>query len=184
VGVADNPVTVTIARRVVPGREADFETWADRLTDSASGFPGYLGCGRLKPGAGEGDPQVWHVVYRFASQEKLDAWEASAERQHLLDEGAELMETVAAQKVSGLETWFSLPGMLTNPPPKWKMFVVSGLVIYLLQVLEYTVFGQFVTDWPIPVRVLFMSFPVTAIMTWLVMPKASVVLRRWLYAAD
>ena len=127
--MADNPVTVTIARRVVPGREADFETWADRLTDSASGFPGYLGCGRLKPGAGEGDPQVWHVVYRFASQEKLAAWEASEERQHLLDEGAELMETVAAQKVSGLEPWFSLPGMLPKPPPKRKMFVVSGQVI-------------------------------------------------------
>lgn len=124
------------------------------------------------------------MVYRFASQATLDAWETSAERHHLLEEGAELMETVAAQRVSGLETWFSLPGMLTKPPPKWKMFLVSGVVIYLLQVLEYTVLGRFVIDWPLPVRLLFMSFPVTAIMTWLVMPRASLVLRRWLYGAE
>jgi antibiotic biosynthesis monooxygenase (ABM) superfamily enzyme len=26
-----------------------------------------------------------------------------------------------------------------------------------------------------------MSFPVTALMTWLVMPQASVLLRRWLF---
>lgn len=179
--MGDDPVTVTIARRVVPGREVDFEEWADRLTESASVFPGYLGCGRLKPGAGEGDPQNWHVVYRFASQATLDAWEESAERLALLDEGAELMETVAAQKVSGLETWFSLPGMLVKPPAKWKMFLVSGAVIYFLQVLEYTFFGRYVRDWPIPVRVLMMSFPVTAIMTWLVMPRASVLLKRWLF---
>lgn len=182
--MSEDPVTVTIARRVVPGREAEFEAWADRLTELASGYSGYLGSGRLKPGGGEGDPQNWHVVYRFASQATLDAWETSAERHHLLEEGAELMETVAAQRVSGLETWFSLPGMLTKPPPKWKMFLVSGVVIYLLQVLEYTVLGRFVIDWPLPVRLLFMSFPVTAIMTWLVMPRASLVLRRWLYGAE
>ena len=182
--VSEEPVTVTIARRVVPGRESDFEQWADRLTESAALFPGYLGCGRLKPGVGEGDPQNWHVVYRFDSHRSLGAWEESAERQHLLDEGSELMETVAAQKVSGLETWFSLPGMLTKPPAKWKMFLVSGVVIWALQVLEYSVFGRFVMDWPLPVRLLFMSFPVTAIMTWLVMPRASIVLRKWLYGAD
>ncbi|MDO5498763.1 MAG: antibiotic biosynthesis monooxygenase [Propionibacteriaceae bacterium] len=182
--MSEDPVTVTIARRVVPGREADFEGWADRLTELAAGYPGFLGCGRLKPGVDEGDPQNWHVVYRFASQDTLDAWEASAERHHLLEEGADLMETVAAQKVSGLETWFSLPGMLTKPPAKWKMFLVSGVVIYLLQVVEYTAFGRFVADWPIPARLLLMSFPVTAIMTWLVMPRASILLRRWLFGAE
>lgn len=180
-----DPVTVTIARRVVPGRESEFEEWADRLTELASDYPGYLGAGRLKPGTSKVGPQDWHVVYRFENHASLEAWEASAERRALLDEGAELMETVGSQKVSGLETWFSLPGkLLTSPPPKWKMFLVSGVVIYLLQVVEYTVFGRFVSDWPLAVRLLFMSFPVTAIMTWFVMPKASVLLRRWLYGAD
>ena len=33
-------------------------------------------------------------------------------------------------RVSGLETWFSLPGRTAPAPPKWKMFLVSAAVIY------------------------------------------------------
>lgn len=172
------PVTVTVARRVKPGREEEFERWADRLTEAAATYPGFLGAGRLKPASASDD---WHVVYRFDNHEDLDAWEHSPERLELLEEGAEVMETVAVQRVSGLETWFSLPGRATPPPPKWKMFLVSGVVIFLLQMLEYSMLGRFTQDWPLAARLLLMSFPVTAIMTWVVMPQASVLLRRWLY---
>ncbi len=176
-GVIDHSVTVTVARHVHPGREADFERWADRLTAEASTFPGFLGSGRLRPSVGED----WHVVYRFDSPEHLHAWEKSAARDKLLAAADELMETVAVQRVTGLETWFSLPGKVTTPPPKWKMFLVSGVVIYLLQIIEYSVFGPLVGHWLLPLRLLTMSFPVTAVMTWLVMPQASVLLRRWLF---
>lgn len=172
------PVTVTVARRVVPGREAEFEQWADQLTDLAATFPGFLGAGRLKPNSPTDD---WHVVYRFDGRDALEAWENSAERLQLIENASDLMETVAVQRVTGLETWFSLPGRATPPPPKWKMFLVSGVVIYLLQVLEYSIFGRFTDDWPLMARLLLMSFPVTAVMTWLVMPKASILLRRWLF---
>ena len=33
------PVTVTIARRVAPGREADFEEFSSALTPSLFGYP-------------------------------------------------------------------------------------------------------------------------------------------------
>lgn len=172
------PVTVTVARRVAAGRETEFEEWADRLTARAAGFAGFLGSGRLRPA----DPDdEWHVVYRFDSAATLAAWEASEHREAILRDAADLMETVAVQRVTGLETWFSLPGRVGEAPPKWKMFLVSGVVIYLLQVLEYTAVGRWVDEWPLGLRVLTMSFPVTALMTWLVMPQASVLLRRWLF---
>ena len=47
---AGGPVTVLVARRVVPGREVEFETWASELTRAASGFDGFLGAGLLRPG--------------------------------------------------------------------------------------------------------------------------------------
>lgn len=172
---------MTVARRVHPGREAEFETWADRLTEQAAAFPGFLGSGRLRP---HGDGEIFHVVYRFESAAHLHAWEDSAIRSKLLAEAGELMETVAVQRVTGLETWFSLPGRVVGAPPKWKMFVVSGIVIYLLQVLEYSVFGRFTDGWPLMARLVLMSFPVTAVMTWLVMPRASILLRNWLYPED
>ena len=123
------PVTVTVARRVAAGREADFEDWSDELTAVAANFPGFLGAGRLRPNR-VGEP--WHVVFRFDSALHLQDWEDSAERQTLLAEGEHLVEATDMHRVSGLETWFSLPGRTAPAPPKWKMFLVSATVFYLL----------------------------------------------------
>src|SRR5258707_9922810 len=49
-GETDGPVTVLVARRVLPGKEVEFETWASELTRAASGFDGFLGAGLLRPG--------------------------------------------------------------------------------------------------------------------------------------
>ena len=68
----DGAVTVLVARRVVPGKEIEFEKWASELTRAASSFDGFLGAGLLQPGhVGE----LWHVVYRFASAKELARWE-------------------------------------------------------------------------------------------------------------
>src|SRR4028119_1292414 len=74
---ASEPVTVTVARRVAPGRAAEFEQWLDGILRAASMFPGFLGGGGLRPGRLGED---WHVVYRFASPAQLHRWEHSAER--------------------------------------------------------------------------------------------------------
>ena len=86
------------------------------------------------------------------------------------------------QRVSGLETWFSLPGRTAPAPPKWKMFLVSGTAIYLTNVLLTVIYGWWIADWPAPVRIALISFPVTAVVTWLVMPRAARWLAHWLFA--
>jgi antibiotic biosynthesis monooxygenase (ABM) superfamily enzyme len=174
---ASEPVTVTVARQVAPGREADFEEWAAELTGAASGFPGWLGSGLLRPNT-LGQP--WHVVFRFDSGEHLAAWEDSPVRRDLLRSGSHLMETIDVQRVSGLETWFSLPGRTAPAPPKWKMFVVSVVAIYTLQFLLNLALGPF--GLPVGLRTAVVALAVTALMTWLVMPRAARLLANWLYA--
>ena len=44
-------------------------------------------------------------------------------------------------RVSGLETWFSLPGRTAPAPPKWKMFLVSATVFYLLNLTLSLIYG-------------------------------------------
>ena len=44
-------------------------------------------------------------------------------------------------RVSGLETWFSLPGRTAPAPPKWKMFLVSATVFYLLNLTLTLTYG-------------------------------------------
>ncbi len=80
------PVTVTVARTVAPGRDEDSAARSDGLAAAASGFPGCLGTGLLRP-TRVGGP--WHAI---------------------LAAGEELVHHTATQRVSGLETWSALPG--------------------------------------------------------------------------
>ena len=110
---AAEPVTVTVARRVAPGREADFAAWCDAMTAAASTHPGHLGAGVLRPSR-VGEP--WHLVFRFASADDLRAWDSSADRRRLLEAGEDLVRSTDVHRVTGLETWFALPGH-TAPAP-------------------------------------------------------------------
>jgi len=171
------PVTVTVTRRVAPSREGDFEEWSEQLTRAASRFPGFLGAGMLRPGH-VGEP--WHVVFRFASDPELREWEESPERARLLAEGDELVHSTEQHRVSGLETWFALPGRTAPAPPRWKMFLVSLAAIYTLQLVLNRLFEPLHLG--LALRVAVVAVLVTALMTWVVMPTLARWLQGWLYA--
>ncbi len=122
------------------------------------------------------------MVFRFASASNLRDWESSPERAELLKSGEPLVHATDMHRVSGLETWFALPGRTAPAPPRWKMFLVSCASIYLLNVVLTTLYGGLIVGWPPIVRVALVSVPVTALMTWLVMPRAARALASWLYA--
>jgi antibiotic biosynthesis monooxygenase (ABM) superfamily enzyme len=172
------PVTVLVARRVHPGMEVEFEDWADELTRAASEFHGFLGAGLLRPGHVGDD---WHVVYRFSTPEALADWESSSVRTKLLAKGEQVMSTANVHRVSGLETWFELPGRTAPTPPRWKMFVVTAVVIFVLQLCLSLVLPRVAPDlWPVP-RIAFIVIGTTALMTWLVQPRLVRLLEGWLY---
>ena len=171
------PVTVTIARRVAPGREAEFEEFSSELTRAATEHAGFLGAGMLRPGH-VGEP--WHVVFRFDSMDHLRAWEVSPERAELLAVGEEFVHSTDEHRVTGLETWFALPSRTAPAPPRWKMFAVSVVGIYVLQLVFNVALQPFAL--PVAVRVALVAVAVTALMTWLVMPHTARLLQNWLYA--
>src|SRR5918995_1171688 len=109
-------------------------------------------------------------------QADIEAW--NPERP--LAAGDDLVHATAAHRVSGLETWFALPGRTAPAPPRWKMFLVSFGAIYVLQLVLTVLVGPF--GWATPVRVAVVTVGVTFLMTWLVMPTAARVLQDWLYA--
>ena len=163
---------------MAPGRAAEFEEWSAELTRRAARFPGFLGAGLLRPGH-VGEP--WHVVFRFASAGQLQAWERSAARAEHLAAGDDLVHGTDTHRVSGLETWFALPGRTAPAPPRWKMFLVSFGAIYVLQLVLTVLVGPF--GWTTPLRILVVTVGVTLLMTWLVMPVAARMLQDWLYAS-
>lgn len=174
----DEPVTVTVARRVAPGCERDFEDWYDGVIGAAARFPGFLGAGILRP---TGVGQDWHVVYRFADQETLARWEASPERADWLRKADEFVEQTGVQRVSGLETWFALPGRTAPAPPRWKMALVTVLAIVPLVLVVNLVLDPVVGDWPVLLRTVAFAVTLTSLMTWVVMPRMTQLFRRFLY---
>lgn len=168
---------MTVARHVAPGREAEFEDWSAELTRRAARCQGFLGAGLLRP-SHVGEP--WHVVFRFATPADLRAWEDSPARAEHLAAGEDLVHATDVHRVSGLETWFALPGRTAPAPPRWKMFLVSLAATYVLQVaLNLVVDGL---GWAMPLRVAVIATAVTFVMTWTVMPWAARMLQNWLYA--
>ena len=72
------PVTVSITRHLDPGREVEMRSWLQAGTALAQQFPGFLGAGWVRP---ELDSETWHMRYRFADAESLQAGEQSPQRQ-------------------------------------------------------------------------------------------------------
>jgi antibiotic biosynthesis monooxygenase (ABM) superfamily enzyme len=170
------PITVTVARDVEFGREQDFEEWASGILNEASKFRGFLGAGILKPGSND---KTWHIVYRFKDQVSLRDWENSSVRGEWLSKADAIMEETARHRVSGLETWFELPGRTAKAPPRRKMAVVTLLAIYPI-VLVYGTLARGIS-WPFPIRAALQVGVLVILMTWVVMPRMTRWFSTWLY---
>jgi uncharacterized protein len=176
----DDPVTVLYSRRVKPGREADFEAWARGIVAAARQFPGHLGASVLDaPGSRE-----YHILFSFADRRSLRAWLESAERHRWLARVGELLEADRGlQQLTGLETWFKLPGSnvpTMKPPPRWKMWLVSLVAVYPLVLGFQILVVPRMARLPLPLRALLFPLVLLTLMTFVVMPLVTRVLRRWL----
>ena len=166
------PVTVVVTRRVLPGRQRDFAAWSERLLEAAGEIPGYLGTTVLADAAG-----TRHIVERFADESSLKAWEKAPARAGLVEE-ANRFSTVERQSLSGLETWFDVPGA----PPRWKMAVTTFVAAYPIAYLVLRFAGPHETSWPAALRALVTVAILVPALTWLVMPRLTSLLGGWLHA--
>lgn len=81
--------TVLVARRVVPGREAEFGEWITRVTEAAAQAPGHVAVDVQRPDSTH--PDEWLVVYRFVDADALHGWLDSDTRARLIREGGDLI---------------------------------------------------------------------------------------------
>jgi antibiotic biosynthesis monooxygenase (ABM) superfamily enzyme len=101
--LAPEPVTVTVARRIRPGYEAEFLRWADELVAAVRQAPGCLGAAVFHPGEAGGEYQV---VVRFVDGLRLREWERSEERNSLMDRGEPFVVAARMQRTVGVDAWF------------------------------------------------------------------------------
>lgn len=172
------PITVVVTREVVPGREPDYEEWARRVVSATVPY-GATGHTFITPDAGIPTRQL--LILQFADEDGMRGWDESEDRDRLVREAAEF-SSVDIQRASGLETWFTLPGVRSIvPPPRWKQLLVTLAAAYPLLVL-FAVFVQpSLGGWPLLLRSAVLPVVLLTLMTYVVMPLMTRVLRSWLY---
>jgi hypothetical protein len=181
-GGATEPVTVVVRRRVKAGCEPAFEELMKGIHRAAQDFPGYLGRDVIHSPAAGGFSE-YTIIFRFDSELHLLVWQESAERREWLQRMAGIVVAETPhQRLSGLETWFSLPGGgIVTPPARYKMALVTWIAVFplatLLQYLSMPVLG----DVPAAIRALAMTALLVPLMTYVVMPRMTRLFRRWLY---
>ena len=180
--VDDETVTVVVSRRVKKGAEDTFEAVSARMTETAATFPGYLGASLFRPSS-TNDPE-YRIVFKFQSQEDLDRWHRSPERLALLDEFEGLLvEPSKVETMSGIVPWFTLPGQNpVQPPPKYKMTVVSWLALYPTVTLIFWLFAEPLEVLALPLRTFVVTAVVMVVMSYVLMPRFTRWFAPWLFA--
>jgi len=190
--MSSEPITVSIRREVDPARISEATTWVQTGVNLAHKYPGFLGSGWVRAGD---ESQVWHMLYRFASTETLEAWENSSERTWWLSMGQGFVRSERSRRRTGIEGWFDEPatGSITLPgtaeidlplpaPARWKQAVAIWLGFFPTNLL-FTYLMSPIPVWgelPIWLRVLATTIVLTPIMTYWVLPWVTRTLRGWL----
>jgi antibiotic biosynthesis monooxygenase (ABM) superfamily enzyme len=177
--VTSNPVTITVAYHVVPGHEADFHSWGWAMLGASAQQPGFLGGGVLVDREAE-----WHVVYRFASEGTARAWEDSTARERWDRRIEGIARPTGRRRVRGSKTWFeaqTAQPAAPAPPSKWKLWFVNMSAVFPPVLLFNLIVLPYLGGLHAFVRTLLLCLCVTALVTWILMPRLQRFFRKWLY---
>jgi antibiotic biosynthesis monooxygenase (ABM) superfamily enzyme len=174
------PVTTSVTRRVKPGHEEAYESFLEGIIAAASRWPGYLGVEVFRP---EGPQDEYRTVYRFDGAGHLRDWLDSGEHQAWLERAEpHVIGPMRTQFLTGLESWFTLPGQPgAPPPPPYKMALLTWITIFPLITGVVIVLGPLIAGIPLVPRLGITTAVTVPLMTWVVMPRITRILRGWLY---
>jgi antibiotic biosynthesis monooxygenase (ABM) superfamily enzyme len=123
-------------------------------------------------------------VFAFDTAEHLQGWQQSPTRSLGLAAIAPHIEGQTLRQVNGLGHWFAEPlGPKQAPPPRWKVAVVTWLGICPTVYVLFLLLGPLLAPWPLLPRVMLLTSLVVIVMTWLVAPQLTKLLKPWLYPA-
>lgn len=89
------------------------------------------------------------------------------------------------REVSGLAHWFQTSTNPTQaPPPRWKVAVVTWLGIFPTVYLLFLLLSDVLAPWPLLPRIMVITVLVVTLMTWLVAPQLTRLLKPWLYPSS
>jgi uncharacterized protein len=180
-GQSADTVAVLTLRTVKPECIERFEALLHDFIATSLHTEGQLGVHVLRPEEGAVSLE-YGIVRRFINSESRDRFYASRLFQQWELTVAELTEGgPRRQQLSGLETWFTLPGQQALiPPPRWKMALVTVLGVWPVSMLVPWLLNPLIGNLSLTLQALCVAFGIVICLTWAVMPILVTVLSPWL----
>lgn len=177
----DTPVTVDVVLSVKPSCEQEFESILTEMIAAAEMFDGHLGVNVFRPS--DLSNLQYRVVFKFDRLSNFRQWESSEIRKgYLAQINRLILDKGQFQILTGLETWFTLS---TNkaivPPPRYKMFILTWITIFILVNLMNRLVIPNLTFLPPLLATLVVSGLMVLAMTYVIMPRITKLFAKWLY---
>jgi uncharacterized protein len=131
------------------------------------------------------------TISRFNNYDSLTKWGKSTIRNEWLQKGRKLVEADPdVQKLTGFEFWFtpyfkdeSSPMIPLNPPPRYKMVIVT---IPVISIMLMTLVPQIhilteMLSIPFPVKLVITLTITVLLITYVIMPLLTKLLKSWLF---
>lgn len=181
----DGGATVVITHRVKENRHAQYEAWLERIGTACRASEGHLDWQIIRP-----IPNLsanYTVIIRFDTLGHLRAWMESGQRRELIAEASDILAADDDYSIhSGIDFWFMPKGGKAKVPVRWKQFLLTWSAIYPLALivpmaiaplLKATGMSEFR-----PFTALATTGVIVALMVYVVMPRYTHLVRRWLFA--
>jgi uncharacterized protein len=176
--------TVVITHRVRAGKLADYDNWLNEIAPLCKASPGHLDWQIIRPVSGL--TETYTVIIRFDTSDNLRRWMGSSERQRLIERARPILAQDDNYTIqSGLDFLFTPAGGNTKVPVRWKQFFVTWSAIYplVLTVPLVIVPALHLVGWSENryLVALFVTAAVVFLMVYVVMPRYTKLVRRWLF---
>jgi antibiotic biosynthesis monooxygenase (ABM) superfamily enzyme len=169
------PIHVAITRRVLPGKEDEFKVALRRFLGESFLHGGVQGAGMITPLPGTDSREIG-ILRTFADEAERDAFYSSQLFKDWEAYAATLTEEPSYRQLTGLEAWFRSP----IPPPRWKMAVATLCGVFPTSLfLSFTIL-PLIHPLPAVFRTLIVAICMVGILTWVVMPQVTRILKPWL----
>lgn len=171
----NKPVHVAIVRKVIPGKEEEFKEALRIFLGESFLHGGVQGAAMITSFPGEANNEIG-ILRTFANEAERDAFYGSQLFKDWEVYASSLTEEPVYRHLTGLEAWFRSP----VPPPRWKMAVATLCGVFPASLFLALSVGPFIKEWTLPLRQLILSVAMVGLLTWLVMPFITRIMKGWL----
>ncbi|OGR28114.1 MAG: hypothetical protein A2X83_10885 [Desulfuromonadales bacterium GWD2_54_10] len=174
-------VALIITHTIKAGEEKRYESWLTEILSAVSSCHGYLGREIFRPAQGT---RTYTSIVRFDTNNNLNAWVESETRNSFVGRVSDLLEKGDVHEIrTGIDFWFTPEG-LRSPKP-WKQFVLTLSAVYPLSLIISRLVTILLSVAPILahplISGLLMAASLTALLTFVVMPHYTRLMKWWLY---